>query len=83
MSRCNPTPTIYQCFHDRADPTDHVVRLLDERRVTAVAIASWAVFPWPLDQRPRPVLREGYPDSATVWHDTVRWRSADRLSRTR
>jgi hypothetical protein len=70
----NPTGTIYEFFHGRAGRTERILRILEERRIPAVAIGSWGVFSCPPDQRLLIALRERYPDSAVVWHFTVRWK---------
>jgi hypothetical protein len=71
----NPTPTMYEVFDTTAGRTDRVLAMLDARRITAVAISNWTIF----SGRPNPdllaALERRYPDSAVVWHFTVRWRT--------
>jgi hypothetical protein len=69
----NPTPTIYEFVRGRAGRTDRVLALLEARRITAVAIGGWGAFSGPPEQRLLAALRTRYPDSARVWHYTVRW----------
>jgi hypothetical protein len=70
----NPTPTMYEFFDDTTGSTARILTALRERRITAVAISHWFIF-----SRPNPdlvkALRTLYPDSAVVWHFTVRWKS--------
>jgi hypothetical protein len=69
----NPTPTMYERFDESAGDTDRILALLQARRVTAVAISSWRITSKLPDARLLAALRERYPDSAVVWHFTVRW----------
>lgn len=69
----NPTRTMYERFDESAGDPDRVLALLQARRVTAVAISNWRIASKLPDQRLLTALRERYPDSAVVWHFTVRW----------
>lgn len=72
----NPTRTMYEFFGSRAGRTERTLELLDQHRITAVAINHWGAFSGFLDQQLLAALRARYPDSAVVWHFTVRWSSS-------
>jgi hypothetical protein len=71
----NPTPAMYEVFDTTAGRTDRVLAMLDARQITAVAISSWTIFSGRPDPELLAALQRRYPDSAVVWHFTVRWRT--------
>jgi len=62
-------------FDNTAGRTNRVLAMLEARRITAVAISSWTIFSGRPDPELLAALQQRYPDSAVVWHFTVRWRA--------
>jgi hypothetical protein len=71
--RRNPTGTLFDFLDDAHDHDARVIRSLDERHVTAVAINTFPMFSRPIDAQLASALRTRYPDSAVVDNFIVRW----------
>jgi hypothetical protein len=76
--RRNPSGTLFDFLDDAREHDARVIRSLDERRVTAVAINTFPMFSHPIDARLADALRARYPDSAVVDNFIVRWAAAPR-----
>jgi hypothetical protein len=71
--RRNPTGTLFDFLEEAGGHDERVIRSLDERHVTAVAINMVPLFSRPIDDRLAAALRARYPDSAVVDNFVVRW----------
>jgi hypothetical protein len=71
--RRNPTRTLFDFLDDSHEHDARVIRSLDERHVTAVAINTFPMFSRPIDSQLAEALRVRYPDSAVVDNFIVRW----------
>jgi hypothetical protein len=69
----NPTRTMFDFLDDAGDHDARVVRAIDARHVTAVAINTFPMFSAPIDATLAAALRNRYPDSAVVDNFVVRW----------
>jgi hypothetical protein len=72
----NPTRTLFDFLDDAGDHDARVVRAIDARHVTAVAINTFPMFSRPIDAPLAAALRDRYPDSAVVDNFVVRWAPA-------
>jgi len=70
----NPTPTIYEVFDDRPDPTDSVLRQIDTLGVTAVVINRHRNVSGPMDQRLEAALTARFANVDSAGAYLVRWR---------
>jgi hypothetical protein len=71
--RRNPTGILFDFLDDAREHDARVIRTLDERHVTAVAINTFPMFSRPIDAQLADALRTRYPDSAVVDNFIVRW----------
>ena len=76
--RRNPSGTLFDFLDDAREHDARVIRSLDARHVTAVAINTFPMFSHPIDARLADALRARYPDSAVVDNFIVRWSAAPR-----
>lgn len=74
--RRNPTGTLFDFLEDAGGHDARVIRSLDERHVTAVAINMLPLFSRPIDDELAAALRTRYPDSTVVDNFVVRWAPA-------
>ncbi len=72
----NPTRTLFDFLDDARDHDARVMRAIDARHVTAVAINTFPMFSPPIDPLLAAALRDRYPDSAVVDNFVVRWAPA-------
>jgi hypothetical protein len=70
----NPTRSIYEFLGDSVGRTQRVLRALDERRVTAIAINLRPPFSGPLSPQLVDSLRARYSQAETLDRFEVRWR---------
>ena len=71
--RRNPTGTLFDFLDESGERDARVIRALDQRHVTAVAINTFPMFSRPIDAHLADTLRARYPDSAVVDNFIVRW----------
>jgi hypothetical protein len=74
--RRNPTGTLFDFLEEAGGHDARVIRSLDERHVTAVAINTLPLFSRPIDDELAAALRARYPDSTVVDDFVVRWAPA-------
>lgn len=72
--RKNPTRSLFEFFDDQTDRTPRILRTLDARGVTVIALNHWLQFSPPIQDDLYAGLVQRYPSARMVGNFEVRWK---------